>query len=87
MIAAVVLLAFLAQEKQPADPLPEGDGKKEVMKICVDCHGPEQIIAKKRTKAEWDDVISDMVQKGATGKDEDFDKIVAYLTKNFGKTE
>ena len=44
----------------------------------------EQIIAKKRTKDEWDDVMTDMVQKGAEGKDEEFDAIVAYLTKNFG---
>jgi mono/diheme cytochrome c family protein len=78
------LLLLLAQDA-PKDPLPEGEGKKELMKVCTDCHGPEQIIAKKRTKAEWDDVISDMVQKGATGTDEEFDKIVAYLAKNFGK--
>lgn len=77
-------MGLLAQDKKP-DPLPDGPGKKELLKICVDCHGPEQIIAKKRTKDEWDDVISQMVQMGATGKDEEMDAIVAYLTKNFGK--
>ncbi len=81
---ALVLLVLLAQDK-PQDPLPEGEGKKLVVKICTDCHGVEQIVAKKRTKAEWDDVISDMVQKGAVGKDEELDTIVAYLTKNFGR--
>lgn len=83
MIAAL-LIAFLMQDK-PADILPDGEGKKELEKICLDCHGPEQIVAKKHTKEEWDDVISDMVEKGASGKDEEFDKIAAYLTKNFGK--
>jgi cytochrome c5 len=83
-VIALMLFAMLAQDKAP-DPLPEGDGKKLVMKICTDCHGAEQIVAKKRTKAEWDDVISDMVQKGAEGKDAEFDAIVAYLVKNFGK--
>jgi len=87
-VIGLVLLVLLAQdpaqEKAP-DPLPEGPGKKELMRVCTDCHGVDQIIAKKRTKDEWNDVISDMVQKGATGKDEEFDAIVAYLTKNFGK--
>lgn len=81
----VLLLGLLAQDKAPPDPLPEGDGKKLVEKICLDCHGAETIVAQKHTKQEWDDVISDMIQKGATGKDEEFDGIVAYLTKNFGK--
>lgn len=84
----LALWLLLAQDKpqdKPADPLPEGDGKKELVKVCTDCHDVDQIIAKKRTKDEWNDVISDMIQKGATGKDEEFDAIVAYLTKNFGK--
>jgi competence protein ComEA len=80
----LVLLAMLTQDKAP-DPLPEGDGKKLVVKICTDCHGPEQIVAKRRTKEEWDDVISDMIQKGAEGKGDEFDAVVAYLVKNFGK--
>jgi hypothetical protein len=80
----LMLFAMLAQDKT-ADPLPEGDGKKLVVKLCTDCHGVEQIVAKKRTKEEWDAVISDMVQKGATGKDDEFDAIVAYLVKNFGR--
>jgi cytochrome c5 len=80
----LALFLLLAQDK-PQDPLPEGDGKKLVVKLCTDCHGVEQIVAKKRTKEEWDDVISDMIQKGAEGKGEEFDAIVAYLTKNFGK--
>ncbi len=81
---ALMLFARLVQDKAP-DPLPEGDGKALVVKICTDCHGAEQIVTKKRTKAEWDDVISDMVQKGAEAKDAEFDAIVAYLVKNFGK--
>ncbi len=84
----VLLLGLWAQgdaQKKAPDPLPDGLGKKELLKICVDCHGPEQIIAKKRTKSEWDDVVSNMVQMGAAGKDEELDAIVAYLTKNFGK--
>lgn len=89
MIAAL-LLALLIQDKpqdKPVDPLPDGEGKKELVQICLDCHGPETIIAKKHTKEDWDSIVSDMIQKGATGKDEEFDKIVAYLAKNFNSNK
>ena len=78
----VLLFCWFLQDK-PADPLPEGDGKKEVVKVCLDCHGPENIVIKKRTKQEWDDVVSQMVTLGANGTDQELDKIAAYLTKNF----
>jgi cytochrome c5 len=69
------------------DQLPEGEGKKVVEKLCNDCHGPENYTKKKHTKDEWEKVIQDMVEKGASGTDKELDTIVAYLTKYFGKPE
>lgn len=86
MIAAILFAALLSQDN-PADKLPEGEGKKVVVKICLDCHGPENFIDKRLDKAGWEAVISDMIEKGATAKDEEFDQIVAYLTKYFGKQQ
>ncbi len=76
-----VAFTLTAQEK----PLPEGEGKKVVEKLCLDCHGSENFTDKKRTKDEWEAVISDMVEKGAQGTDKELDQVVAYLTKYFGK--
>jgi competence protein ComEA len=81
-LAAAVVLVAAAQ-----DPLPEGEGKKVVEKLCNDCHGPENYTSKKHTKEEWDKVIQDMVEKGASGTDKELDTVVAYLTKYFGKPE
>jgi hypothetical protein len=81
----IILAAALCLEAQT--PLPEGEGKKVVEKICLDCHGAENFTNKKRTKEEWEKVVSDMIQSGATGTDQEFDTVVAYLTKYFGKTE
>jgi competence protein ComEA len=66
-------------------PLPEGEGKKVVEKVCLDCHGPENFTGKKLTKEGWEKVVDDMVKSGATGTDEEFDIVVKYLTKYFGK--
>lgn len=79
------LLALAATLYAQDDPLPEGEGKKVVQKICNDCHGPENFVSLRKDKAGWETVVSDMVERGATGTDQEFDIVVAYLTKNFGK--
>jgi cytochrome c5 len=81
------LIAALALAASAQDQLPEGDGKKEVEKVCNDCHGTETYTQKKRTKDQWEKVVQSMIDKGAEGTDAEFDKIIAYLTKNFGKSE
>jgi competence protein ComEA len=40
---------------------------------------------KRQTKEGWNATVDEMVSRGATGSDSEFDQIVAYLTKNFGK--
>jgi hypothetical protein len=67
--------------------LPEGEGKKLVEKVCNDCHGPENYTQKKRTKEDWEKVIQSMADKGAQATDAEYDIIVSYLTKYFGKSE
>jgi competence protein ComEA len=66
-------------------PLPEGENKKLVEKICVDCHGAENFVKLRKDKDGWEKVIGEMIEKGAKGTDEEFDKVVEYLVKNFGK--
>jgi competence protein ComEA len=83
---AFVALAFTAAAQSPTPPpLPEGEGKKTVEKICLDCHGPETFTGLRLTKEGWDKVVNDMVEKGAQGSEAELDQIVMYLTKNFGK--
>ena len=38
-----------------------------------------------RTKEAWKKTIAKMVDRGAEGTDEQFDAIIAYLAKNFGR--
>jgi cytochrome c5 len=86
----VLLLAAataLAASAQTPPPLPDGEGKKVVEKLCLDCHGPENFTSKKRTKDEWEKVVSDMIEKGAQGTESELDQVVAYLTKYFGKAQ
>jgi competence protein ComEA len=68
-----------------AQDLPDGPGKEVLSRVCTQCHGLDQIIELKQTKAEWSALVDTMVSYGAVAKDEEFDTIIDYLAKNFGK--
>ena len=69
----------------PSAKLPDGPGKEAFEKVCTACHDAAQATYKRRTAEDWHNVVDDMVTRGATGTDEQFDSITAYLTKYFGK--
>lgn len=54
-------------------------------RMCVKCHEPARITALRRTRTEWDDVLNKMVERGATGTDEEFEKVYEYLLRHHGK--
>src|SRR5262249_2700045 len=66
-------------------PLPDGPGKQVTVKICGGCHGMEAVIAARRTRMGWNDIIDDMITRGAKGSDENMVAVLEYLTSNFGK--
>lgn len=80
LVCAAVL--FSAAQDQG---LPDGKGKETLLKMCVQCHGLEQVTDQKRSKRRWTDIVSDMVSRGAEGSDEDAAAVISYLTRNFGK--
>jgi Cytochrome C oxidase, cbb3-type, subunit III len=65
--------------------LPDAPGKAVFEKSCTTCHDGAQAVNMRRTKAEWERVVDDMVARGANGSDQELETIVAYLTKFFGK--
>jgi len=84
---ATILAAFLLAASVQAQDLPDGAGKDVVMKVCTQCHDLARIISKKRTKEEWNDTVDKMATRGAKASDEEFDTIVTYLAKYFGKDQ
>ena len=82
---ATILTAFLLAASIQAQDLPDGAGKDLVMNVCSQCHDLARITSQKRTKAEWNDTVDKMAARGAKASDEEFETIVTYLTKNFGK--
>jgi competence protein ComEA len=84
-ISALLFAPLRDVNAQSPSPLPEGENKKLVERICIDCHGAENFVKRRYDREGWDKVVGEMVEKGAKGTDEEFDKVVDYLVKNFGK--
>jgi competence protein ComEA len=77
----LLLCASLLQD------LPEGPGKDTVLKVCQDCHALDTITMDNRTKDGWKKTVAKMGDRGAEGTNEEFEAIIAYLSKNFGRTD
>ncbi|MGD9904167.1 MAG: cytochrome c [Vicinamibacterales bacterium] len=75
---AVVLVA------QPS-ALPDGPGKAEFERVCSGCHdAAAAVTGSRRSRAAWEQIVADMVVRGAEGSDEELALVVAYLSEQFG---
>ncbi len=66
--------------------LPDGAGKPTVQKVCGTCHGAELVIGRQESREGWGAIVEDMIQRGATGTDDELYEVVDYLATNFSKS-
>jgi len=66
-------------------PLPAGSGKELVEARCVTCHDLLRIVTARRPKSDWDAIVANMVNRGATATPEERQTIVSYLATQFGE--
>jgi len=85
---ADVLVALPAGVSAAArQELPDGPGKEELKKLCSGCHDLMFTVSTRETEDGWTRIVNDMRSKGADGTEEDFAKVIAYLTAHMGKPE
>ena len=80
---ALITVAAAAAGQSPSPSLPEGPGKELVEAVCTACHTLERVVAKRATKAEWQDKVLEMLQEDPDITQQERDQIVEYLAKNF----
>lgn len=83
--AAVCLFLFSASLQAQSLKLPDGHGKETTQKVCGACHAAEFVLGRQESRDGWGAVVQDMIQRGATGTDEEFYDVVEYLATNFSK--
>ena len=65
--------------------LPAGAGKDLVEGRCVTCHDLTRIAASRRQKADWEAIVANMVDRGASATAQERETIVAYLAAQLGE--
>src|SRR4051794_18534686 len=81
------LFIFLQGVAIHPSTLPDGKGKQVVERMCSPCHGLPLVTTVARTRPEWKAVVENMVQRGASGTDQDIAQAIEYLAAHFGKAE
>jgi DNA uptake protein ComE-like DNA-binding protein len=56
-------------------------------KVCVRCHASDKVVEGRRYPAQWEQVLEQMVARGATGTDEELDIVFDYLVTQYGRVE
>ena len=80
-----LLLLCLALRPADAQTLPEGAGRATVVQTCASaCHGAGPIATARFSRERWQEIVDDMVVKGAEVKDADRQAIVLYLAQQLG---
>lgn len=78
--ASAASLVAVQPEARPEPP-------PEFVKVCVRCHASDKVVEGRRYRTQWDQVLEQMVARGATGTDEEFDAVFDYLVSQFGRVE
>lgn len=75
------------QQETAKKTLPPGVGRDELIQDCSGCHLLTVVSSQHKSESDWTDIVVDMRNRGATGSDEDMEKVVEYLAKNFGAND
>ena len=53
-----------------------------VAEVCTRCHAASQFLTTERSDGRWEQVFAEMSENGATGTDEQLNRVVSYFQKN-----
>lgn len=80
------LIAAAQTPSAPSDEhpsLPAGSGRDLMIRVCSQCHAPDNAASQELDPAGWKSLVDQMASKGAEATDEEFDQIVHYLANAF----
>ena len=83
-VTVVALTAMLGAAMHASAQPRQSPAEDAFFKVCSDCHDPDRIRETRRTRSGWEDVIYQMIDKGAVGTDADFNLVLQYLLGHYG---
>jgi competence ComEA-like helix-hairpin-helix protein len=69
----------------PPTDFPPGPNRDVVVKVCKECHPVTQITKRRETRVRWGQLAEKMLGEGAQMSDDEFEKVVVYLSVVLGK--
>ena len=91
MVMASVGFATLGNIRAQTAPTPtpataeaaSAHAKATYQELCTGCHDASVIETQSYSRAQWDETVHSMVDRGLTSTPEQLDEIINYLAKNF----
>lgn len=84
VVTATVLSACGDGSGETADQVVSVDGETLLQERCTECHGLERTTSAQKTRAEWEDTVTRMVNRGAELNEAEKTVLVDYLAENYG---
>ena len=53
-------LAFLQQQENLTESMPEGEGARTVKAVCVTCHTLDTVLTRNKTRQNWQSTVTDI---------------------------
>jgi len=89
LATAIVSSSTASRAAAPGDDLPDGPGKKVLLRSCTTCHDLDEVTKFKGyyTRAQWKDIVVTMREYGAVLDDAEVDALADYIASAIGKKE
>lgn len=87
LTATAISATPLQQTSPPQAPARPSDDEAAglFVRLCNACHDTARISSIRRTRADWEDQISKMIEKGVTGTSQELVTVFEYLLRTYGK--
>jgi competence ComEA-like helix-hairpin-helix protein len=76
-----IIVASVVSSAQEPEDAPAAAFKR----VCSACHDSDRILATRRTRTQWEEIIEKMIDRGAEGTSEDFTTAEVYLLRVSGR--
>lgn len=60
-------------------------GAEAFTAVCSKCHPADRIVATRRTRTQWEETLEKMTKLGAQITDDNYDTLIEYLLRHYGK--
>jgi len=89
-------VAWASHGGQPASPPPAGpaaavhsevEPPENFRRVCIRCHTSDRVVQGRRFRSQFEELIEQMIARGAVVNDEDYEVIIKYLVTEFGRVD